>query len=172
MEALTLGHNVLASDSSTKAIKDTTANTSWWLQELALKKAPEITIFKHDATKQFKSETPDVIVTETTLGPNLHKRASIGEAKRYLKEAETLEKAFITNVAAAYPKTPIVCMFPVWYTSKDPLQLTKIWQTIEQLGYDAILPGESAVDDTQSIIYRRPSQFVGREIVVLVPTKE
>lgn len=171
MEALLLHWNVIGTDVSPKAVTDTQHNIDWWLKELALKKEPTVQVFKHDATKPFMTEVqPDVLVTETTLGPNLHIRSGIRDAQNFRKDIEATEAAFLQNAAKAYPASPIVCSFPVWYTSKGAVHLEKIWDVISKLGYDVVLPTDSAATEEHTITYRRPSQFVGRQIAVLVPT--
>lgn len=172
MEALLLNWNVIGSDLSPKAVTDTQRNVDWWLTELALKKEPTVQVFKHDATKPFSPDiAPDVLVTETTLGPNLHIRSSFRDAQSFKKDIEAIEAAFIQNAAAVYPSTPIVCSFPVWYTSKGAIHLEKIWDVIAKLGYDVVLPTDTAATEKHTITYRRPSQFVGRQIAVLLPTR-
>lgn len=170
LEALLMGWNVIGSDNSAKAVKDSNANVAWLTEQYKLKKTQTHEVFKHDATKPFEPKLkPDVIVTETSLGPNLLKRPNVTDSKTYCKEAEALEAAFLKNAKEVYPTTPIVCILPVWYSTKEPLMLEKIWNAINELGYDAILPSESATDQQTSLLYRRPNQFVGRQIVILVP---
>jgi hypothetical protein len=169
LEALLAGYEAHGSDVSQKAVADSTANIEWLRKEYPHAAKPW-SVHTHDATKTFTTTLkPSVIVTETTLGPNLHKRATAQEAQRYATELEAIEAAFLQNAAKKFPGMPIVCIFPVWYSTTATVRLQKIWKKITELGYDAILPTESAARDTVSIIYRRPEQFVGREIVILVP---
>lgn len=172
MEALLRGYSVRASDMSPKAVSDTQKNVAWLRSEYEIPKEAEFNSTEHRIEKPFApAPAIDVVVTETTLGPNLHKRADFSEASRYAKEAEVLEAAFISNVAAVFPKAPIVCMFPVWYTSKGEIKLKQIWSLIEKKGYTPVLPSENSNTTSKSLIYRRPEQFVGREIVILLPKK-
>lgn len=170
MEAVLLNWHVAGSDVSPKAVTDTERNLDWWLKELELKAPPTIQIFKHDASKPFTTTVkPDVLVTETSLGPNLHIRSTLRDAQKFCKEAEVLEASFLQHAASAFPKAPVVCTFPVWYTLKGTVQLTKIWEEIKKLPYTVAFPSKTAEAEQLTYTYRRPSQFVGRQIVVLLP---
>ena len=131
-------------------------------------------VLKKDGVKPFDlKEMPDMIVTETSLGPPLTHRPTMKDAQKLKTENEKLQAGFLKNMAACFPRTPIVCTWPVWYHSKGQIHLEKCWELLHDLGYHATLPPgvESDVPDRLSLVYRRPDQFVGREIVLLVPRK-
>jgi len=139
-----------------------------------LKKDAPSRVWKQDACKPFelnKNEEVDVIVTETTLGPPLEKRASPTIVKKFKSENEKLQEAFLKNAAASLPKTPIVCTWPVWYTKSGPIFLEKVWDAVKNAGFEAVLPKgiQPTSASRPSLLYRRPDQFVGREIVLLKP---
>lgn len=175
LECLVRGWNVLASDKSKKAVGDTEKNLEWARKEYGIaKKDVTSMIFGHDVLKPFAAskEKVDMIVTETTLGPPLTRRPTLKDSQKMRTENEAIQIAFLKNCAQAFPGVPVVCTFPIWYHSKGQTCLEKVWKTVEQLGYEAILPsGTPAVDSETTLVYRRPDQFVGREIVVLKPPK-
>lgn len=173
LESLIRGWNVSASDRSKKAVSDCTTNLDWARKEYSvLKKDVDATVFQHDATKTFDSELkPDVIVTETSLGPPLSKRPTVRDVNGMKAENERLQAAFLKNASEAFPKTPIVCTFPVWYHSKGQTHLEKVWSVMEKTGYRPMLPAGTTPfrPEKPSLLYRRPGQHVGREIVILKP---
>ena len=180
LEALLRKWNVIATDVSLKAVNATQRNIDWIRkEEKILKRDAESVVFKHDATKPFPKEKlqrgfePHVIVTETTLGPNLQSRPTIKDAQKLKTENEKIQAAFLRAAATAFPRAPIVCTWPVWYHAKGQIHLEKIWEVLHDIGYHATLPPgiESDVEGRLSLIYRRPDQFVGREIVMLLPKK-
>jgi tRNA G10 N-methylase Trm11 len=174
MEVLLRGYGVLASDKSDKAVQGTEKNLEWLRkQEKILKTVVPSTVWKQDATKPFMLDVkPDVIVTETSLGPNLRKRPLAKEAQSLRSENDHLQEAFLKNVAATLPGVPLVCTWPVWYCSKGPVRLERIWTLLAKLGYEAVLPkGVVTSLETPSLLYRRPEQFVGRELVLLKPKR-
>ena len=86
-------------------------------------------------------------------------------------ELEHLESDFIRNVATHLPGVPIACTWPVWYSSKGAIHLDAVWETIQELDYHAVTPENIDMEATQhaTLLYRRPDQYVGREIVLLIP---
>jgi hypothetical protein len=171
MECLLHEWGVLASDVSQKAVNGCTKNLDWLRKEEGiLKKDLPSTVWKQDAQKPFTlKELPNVVVTETTLGPALTKRPAVREAQKLRNDNEKIQAAFLKNAAATLPGVPIVCTWPAWFHAKESVKLEKIWKVIESLGYEAVLPTgiEPADPERLTILYRRPGQFVGREIVML-----
>jgi tRNA G10 N-methylase Trm11 len=169
MEALLRSCPVLASDVSQKAVSGCTKNLEWLRkEEKILKKDVSSEVWKHDATKDFAlKKLPDVVVTETTLGSPLMKRPSQKDANSERSENERLQEEFLRNAAAALPGVPLVCVWPVWRTKNTPVFLEKIWKVIEELPYEAVLPIETENKERKTVYYRRPDQFVGREVVLL-----
>lgn len=176
MEAMLRGLPVFASDLSQKAVNATERNLEWLRKVRSITKgAVPSTVWKQDAVKPFALKTPpSVIVTETTLGPPLASRVSIREAQKFRTEAEAVEIAFLRNVAESLPRVPIVCTWPVWFTSKGAIHLERTWDALHDCGFRATLPPgiESDVKGRLSLLYRRPDQFVGREILLLQPTRK
>jgi len=176
MEALLRGWTVLASDASLKAVNGCEKNLDWIRKEFEIKKRDvPSTVWKQDATKPFAlKEHPDVIVTETMLGPALNDRPNVKDVSKYRTESDALEIAFLKNVAASLPNVPVVAMFPVWYVKAGPVRLERVWKALPEIGFEAVLPSGAQADSPEhpSIVYRRADQFVGREIVVLRPIQK
>lgn len=175
LECLVRGWGVLASDSSAKAITGCEKNIEWIRKERKiLKKEVPSTVWKQDARKAFDlKQLPHVVVTETSLGPNLRNRPTQKEAISLRSDAEKLEIEFLENAAESLPGVPLVVTFPVWYASKSPLMLERVLKAAEKLGYTITLPPgiRGTAPDRPTLLYRRPNQFVGREIVLLKPKK-
>jgi tRNA G10 N-methylase Trm11 len=173
LECLIRGWHVLASDSSAKAVGGCEKNVEWIRkEEKILKKDVASMIWKQDATKPFKlKELPDVIVTETSLGPNLRQRPTVTDIKKLKSDNEALQIDFLKNVSETLPGVPLVVTWPVWFANKTQVYLEKPLKQLEKLGYEAVLPPDikPTQDDRVSILYRRPDQFVGREVVMLRP---
>lgn len=176
LECLARTWNVLASDVSLKAVNGCTKNIEWFRKEWKIpKKDADSTVWKQDATQPFAlKKLPDLIVTETTLGPSLTRAPSLGPAERLRKQMEKLEESFLTNAAATLPGVPIVCCWPFWRLAGGNLvRLTGLWEKLPKLGYRAVMPAipKSKEATDFSLLYRRNDQFVGREIVMLRPVK-
>lgn len=176
IESLIRGWPVLASDASLKAVNGCEKNLDWIRKERKiLKKDVSSDQWKHDATKTFElKEKPNVIVTETTLGPGLTERPTVKDVNAIKVECEAIETAFLDNLSKNLPGVPAVVMFPVWYLKTGPVYLDKTWKKLADLGFEPVLPSGSVTDipERTSLLYRRPDQFVGREIVILKPLKK
>lgn len=176
MECLLRQWNVLASDTSVKAVTGTEKNLEWLRkEENILKKDVTSAVWKQDARKPFDlKHKPDVIVTETTLGPSLEKRASLKDVSSLRTENEKLQEEFLKNVAATLPGVPVVATWPVWYTSKGQIRLEKVWDHLHTIGFRVAIPAAVDLEITgrPTLVYRRPGQFVGREIVLLQAMKK
>ncbi len=175
MECLLRGWNVLASDTSQRAVTGTEKNLEWLRKENDIfKKDVWSTVWKQDARRPFVlKQRPDVIVTETTLGPSLEERASLKDVSKLKTENEKLQEDFLRNVVATLPGVPVVATWPVWYTSKGQVRLEKVWDRLHEIGFRLAIPAAVDLDITgrPTLVYRRPGQYVGREIVLLTPAK-
>lgn len=176
MECLLRAWHVEASDSAGKAVTGTKKNLEWLRKERKiLKKDVSENVIKHDATKAFSFKTlPDIVVTETSLGPNLSKKPKKSEVNALKRDNEKLQAAFLENAAATLPDVPIVCMWPFWRMGNENIRLEKIWAALEKSGYEAVLPDGIEPEDPErpSLLYQRKDQFVGREIVMLKPKSD
>lgn len=173
MEALLRGCDVMASDVMQKAVSGTEKNLEWLRKERKIfKKDVNSEVWKQDATKPFNlKQQPDAVVTETTLGTPMEKRPSQKDATAEKRANEQIQAGFLRNAAATLPGVPIVCTWPVWRTKVQPIFLEKIWNVIDELGYEAVLPIDREDHARPTLFYRRSDQFVGREIVLLQPKK-
>jgi len=176
IECLLRGWSILASDASQKAVSGCEKNLEWLRKEKKiLKRDVPSVVWKQDATKPFKveKEKPNAVVTETTLGPGMGARPTVKDAQKLKSENEKLQIAFLKNVASAFPGVPVACTWPVWQTSKGPVRLESVFDELLDIGFTAVLPPGVVADEPSrpTLMYRRPDQFVGREIVLLRPTR-
>ncbi len=176
MECLLRSWPVIASDKSIKAVNGTKKNLDWIRkEEKILKKDVTEDVSKHDATKPFALKNlPNVVVTETTLGENLTKKPTKRDATKLRNENDKLQIAFLENAAATLPGVPIVCTWPFWRLGTEKVQLEKVWKALGDIGYSAVLPADVPIEDPSrlTLLYQRKDQFVGREIVMLMPKKK
>jgi hypothetical protein len=175
LECLVRGWHVLASDVSQKAVNGCEKNLEWLRKEQKiLKKDVESTVFKHDALKPFElKHLPDVVVTETTLGPALLKRPPVKDVLKLRTENERLQSNFLKSCMETLPGVPLVITWPFWKVKNDMILLERAWDYVHAAGFSATLP--PGIEPTRpgrlSLLYRRPDQFVGREIVLLMPRR-
>lgn len=173
MECLLRGFSVLASDVSEKAVSGCKKNLDWVRKEHDVtKKDVSAEVWKHDARKPFgikEKDFPDVIVTEGSLGPALLKRPTVRDAQSMQREVDELTGAFLKNVSTALPGVHVVMTWPVWQTSKGAVHLENVRKNLHNCGFQLITPASvhSEKMPRGTLMYKRPDQFVGREIVIL-----
>jgi tRNA G10 N-methylase Trm11 len=159
-------------------------NLEWARTACSLPLPPDLqTVIRHgDATdtniyrkwgKQF-----DAVVTEGELGPNFSSDPDQRTLDKIIKELLLLNSAFLRAIHPyIVPKGRLVCCFPVWNSVKGaehkPFRLFPlISQKFNVLGYTIISPfpkglGRDTKFCVSTLFYERPSQRVGREIVIL-----
>jgi hypothetical protein len=176
MEALLRRAHVLASDKSERAVKGCSENLRWLRDKVKMPKAVTHEVWKQNAVKPPElPRVPTLIVTETSLGPPLKAAPTKKEIAGFIREAEELEIAFFTNLLSVLPEVPVVCTFPVYLTREGERHfLPKALEKIQKLGYRLTFPGSKYIKftDRHTLLYLRPDQFVGREIVCLLPPKK
>lgn len=172
-EALLLGcRSVVGSDISQKAINETKENLTWLSQTRKLDLS-RMTLLCADVAQLGQSAPPasiDAIVTEPFLGPPQ-------ESDRPLAlrtELETLYlKAFHTFFQLLTTKGRVVFLFPVFYYNEKPHFVLNL-DALLHLGY-RLLPALSSdlidvfrdrLSYRNSIVYHRPGQRVGRELLL------
>jgi hypothetical protein len=176
LEALHRRAHVLASDRSERMLQGCRENIRWLREREKIPKAVLHSVFKHNALKPaVLARKPTIVVTETTLGPPLTKPLNQREIVKLLREAEELEESFFENLKRSLGGVPVVCTFPV-YVSKDRSLhfLPRLLHRIQELGYRLVSLHHPLIEYTSrhTLLYLRPDQFVGREIVCLLSGKE
>lgn len=161
-EALIKGIKVVGSDLDPVAIKAAQQNLEW-LKKTDLTPDPQadIRLFESDATLLTRNDLPhppDMIVSETYLGPPIAK--SLPEEQITALQKDLLQlyrKTFEALHPLLHPGTPIVMAFPAHDTRKGLRRLPHLVEEILPIGYKL----------NRSLLYHRKQQWVGREILIL-----
>jgi tRNA G10 N-methylase Trm11 len=154
--------NIEGSDLSEKAVADSVKNVAW------LK--ARVPVFGRDAAdlgKKVLPNTIDAIVTEPELGPPIPIRTE-RELHRRVDGLTMLYRRFLKSAAPLLaPRGRIVMAWPVFHlgqsvqflTTRDvvPPELHVVWPFHQWLPRTA----------RQTLVYERPGQIVGREVVLL-----
>jgi len=150
------------SDNSENEIQASKQNIEWLINKYNL--AASHHLFLADATKLTQSpDTHYCIVSEGYLGEMLSIAPSSTQIASLEQELARLYLQFLTAITHLQnsPQSVVITL-PCWQT-KDSLIMLKIVDQIINLGY-TIKQFNSV--DTNQLIYRRPSQVVGRQIIV------
>ncbi|MFC1663035.1 TRM11 family SAM-dependent methyltransferase [Patescibacteria group bacterium] len=175
-EALDIGvAEVVGADMDEIAVAKAQKNLEWFRREIR-PQAAQPKIIQSDVMKlsrRLLNRTFDRIVTEGYLGPPLSPRVTTARRKEIISELEGFYERIMPKLKGLLsPNGRMVLALPV-------IKLNNIWQQLklDQL-YDKtglktvpIIPADWAEflnHDGDSVVYNRPQQQVGREIVILI----
>ena len=164
-EALIMGYkNLIGTDVSDQAIKNTEDNLDWTEQNYKLDlKNYKIDIEQCDIkelSNHIETGSVDAILTEPYMGKPLKGKESKQELFEQSQELRELYIIAFEQFAKIIKKNGIVVFIIPRFKYKDNWVVVDILKEIKKLGFlsKPLLP------DTDYLLYHRPNQFVGREI--------
>src|SRR4030095_6950860 len=163
-EALIHGYQVIGSDIDLRMIEYTKTNMEW-----LRKKYNEgflRTLEVRDATvyKWFEMNFVDAIASETYLGRPFSALPIPEVLNVVMRDVDTIHKKFLQNVTRQTKPGFRMCIaVPAWKT-RTGFKHLKTLDSLEELGYTRVSFVHVRNED---LIYHRPDQIVGRELVVL-----
>ncbi len=162
-ESLLRGSAAWGSDLSTSMIKASSDNILWLSEKFDI--SSPYKVFEKNAVEITNlPKERFCIVTEGYLGKMLSEPPSVDFLNTLKSELADLYLGFFKNLQGLIRKPEsIVITLPCWQT-KDGLKKLNIVDQIVNLGY-TIKQFESV--DSKDLIYKRPNQIVGRQILVL-----
>lgn len=180
-EGLILNYSVAGSDISSQVIEKANKNINWTKAHLNTFKQT-VRLFQQDATILKPNDVtppPDIIVTESYLGPAVTFLPDITTIKKNLNYVEELLFRFFKNLQPLIKKnTPIIISMPIYLDKSVTHPIKNLPQRITNLGYKItpLIPKEISTKfnlpqtERPSLIYDRPDQNVGREIFKIIRT--
>ncbi len=161
MEALELGYETRGSDLDPRMVKAAQTNLEWY-SELTNTRHSVMVEEADAATHRWEAKI-GAVVAEIYLGEPMAQAPSDAKLERVMSEVNGLLENTLTNLASQIPSsTPLVLAVPAWFVNNRPKRLP-IVDYLEKFEYNR---QEFKYAD-QPLIYRRPEQVVGRELLVL-----
>jgi tRNA G10 N-methylase Trm11 len=161
-EGLIKSMNVVGSDLSEEAVEAAKTNSEWIKRKYNSNN--DVKIFLQDAAKLNKNvvhQSPDMVVTETYLGPPRRELLSADRIEIIYDEVMPLYLNFLEAIHPLLkPNTPLVIAFPVYHTPNGPMRLPNLIDQITPIGYKL----------HHRLTYRRNDQVVGRDLLILERT--
>lgn len=187
-EALLMGYKVIASDIDKRILDSSRKNLEWFAGELNKKSECQLDLegrlklIQCDVralAKFIPQNSVDAIVTEGTLGPRYERRSPTdAETERNFQELENLYlSAFNVFKNILINGGKVVITFPVYQTRQKKYVYAPFVDKILKVGYTIISPIEkgalksdlaAGLSVRKTIVYDRPDQIVGREIIIFV----
>lgn len=162
IEAIDLGFkNVIGTDIAARAIADSTKNIDWYNKANKTTFKPKLMAADvHTLLQKIQPKSVDAIVTEPFLGQPLRgfeTKEQLTQAARALRLL--YEAAFGVFAQILKPGGTVIFIIPEFYAKNEAITVDCL-SHITGLGLK-IIPLDSNDD---SLLYRRPSQYVGRRI--------
>lgn len=164
-EALLMGFAVSGTDLEPRMVEYSQTNLEWLTKKYSQPVSFDIEV--GDATtatwKQF-----DAIAAETYLGRPFSAPPTPDILEKVMRDVDLIHKKFLQNVARQTSAGFRMCIaVPAWQT-KTGFKHLKVLDSLKDLGYTRLNFVHVSKDD---LIYYRPGQIVGRELVVLERNK-
>lgn len=162
LEAIDLGFfHLIGSDISKKAIDDSTKNVHWYIQKNKITTEPKLILSDiHTLGQKLQPKSVDAIVSEPYMGNPLRGHEPKEQITKITIELRQLyEDAFKTFSPIIKLGGTIIFIIPEFYVNNKVFTVDCL-SHIRKLGFK-VVPLDSTSD---SLLYRRPGQFVGRRI--------
>ena len=177
MEGLFLGYNGIGSDIETEIIEKAKTNIEWVRKFVPYANKYQTSFFAKDATaltKEDLPEEPDLVVTESYLGPPISKIPTEENIQKNFKHIRELEVKFLQCLHPLLKTgTPLIISFPFYRDKNRFIFMDNLIGKITEMGFQMqpLIPEElrgkfnlGGTNQRQSLLYDRPDQIVGREI--------
>lgn len=162
-EAQLMGYNVYGTDLEPRMIEYTGVNLDWLAQKYTM--AGTSLVSQGDATNYSWQQPVDLIACETYLGRPFSALPKADILREVIKDVDTIHRKFLQNVRRQTKPGFRMCIaIPAWKTTYGFNHLPMLDQ-LTDLGYTRI---SFVHTNNRELVYHRPEQIVGRELVVLI----
>lgn len=162
-EALLLGYDAYGTDLAEKMVRYSADNLNWIKDRARLD--GEWTLEEGDAMTTKWQGPIAAVVAETYLGQPFSAPPSSAKLTEVRGNCNHIISQFLKNLLPQLePGTPVILGVPAWNDGSDHFTHLPLTESVEKLGYERI-PLETIRDE--QLLYFRPEQVVGREILIL-----
>ena len=163
-EALLMDNNVIGSDFNPKMVDYSKQNIKWLKSRFKIKNDLQTEFLTADAVKT-KWPNFDTIATETSLGAPLTKIPDQITFNKMFKDTNDLIESFLKNLSTQLIPGKRICIaIPAWRLPDNTIRSLSVIDHLNNLGYNLI---EFKGLKSQELIYLRPNQVVGRQLLAL-----
>ncbi len=164
-EAMLMGNDVIGADLNPQMINFSIDNIKWLKTKFNIDQDITSEFMVGDAiTTQWPHF--DCVATETSLGAPLSKIPNSNSFNKIVENANNLIKGFLENLANQLSSGQRLCIaVPAWKVSSNGFRKLNVIDDLDDLGYNLI---EFKGLNNKELIYLRPSQVVGRQLLALI----
>ncbi len=163
-EAALMGNAVYGSDLAEKMIRYSRDNLNWLQDTYKI----DIDWYLHegDAMDATWQNPITAIASEAYLGQPFSAPPSASKLTEVRGNCNHIITAFLKNLSKQIkPGTPVVLAVPAWNDGKDVFTHLPLVNKVEDYGFERV---ELSTVDTTKLLYFRPEQVVGRELLLLI----
>ena len=162
-EALLAGYSIYGTDIDERMVSYTKQNLQW-LFERNPDIAGGVVVETADATN-YQWPGFSALATEAYLGRPLTRTPARSELDKIIRDVNTITKKFLTNLYPQLrPGRRAAVALPAWQVSKNKFKFLPVIDEITDMGYNVKKFKHVFKNE---LIYYRPNQIVGRQIIVL-----
>lgn len=163
-EAALLGNPVYGTDLAEKMIRYSSDNLNWLQESYNLKVAWDL--HEGDAIDTQWKAPIDAVASEAYLGQPFSAPPSSAKLTEVRGNCNHIISVFLKNLSKQVePGTPVVLAVPAWKDKTDTFTRLPLVNKVEDYGFERI---NLDTVDTSKLIYSRPDQVVGRDLLLLV----
>lgn len=163
-EAMLLGYGVYGTDLSEKMIRFSRDNLNW-LQD-KYKIDSHWYLHEGDAMDAAWQQPIAAVVAETYLGQPFSAPPSSSKLTEVRGNCNHIIGTFLKNISKQLkPGTPVVLAVPAWRSTQGDLTHLPLTTKVEDYGFTRM---DLTTVDASRLLYSRPDQVVGRELLLLV----
>jgi tRNA G10 N-methylase Trm11 len=162
-ESLLRGYRAYGTDLSEKMIQYTNDNLNWLTPQLH--DAPDWNTAVGDAIDTQWQSPIDAVVAESYLGQPFSAPPSDKKLVEVCGNCQHIISGFLKNLASQLaPGTPVVLAVPAWKRTDETFVHLPLVADVERYGFERV---NLKTARPEQLLYARPDQVVGREILVL-----
>lgn len=162
-EALLLGYQAIGTDLEPRMVEYSVANLNWLSEKHHIQETFHVS--QGDATDTTWQQHITAVASETYLGKALSSMPARGELESIVNTGDKIHSAFLKNIAPQIVAGTRLCLaIPAWHVASDNFRILPFQQNLGKLGFKRV---NFTHVDTADLIYYRPEQFVGRQLLTI-----
>jgi predicted RNA methylase len=166
-EALLMGYGAYGTDLEPRMIDYSRQNLEWLATYAA--SSGSVALETGDATDHRWTHPFSAVACETYLGRPLSGWPNPEKLQEIIRTCNVIVQKFMANLAAQMPADTRLCLaVPAWQAPGGRIHHLPLLDQLEILGYNRV---SFSWASGQEMVYRRPDQLVGRELLVMTTRK-
>jgi tRNA (guanine10-N2)-dimethyltransferase len=162
-EALLMGYGAVGTDLEPRMVDYSQANLDWLQQRWHLPQG-KFSLEVGDATNHHWQPF-DSVAAETYLGRPFSSLPDAQTLSQVIRDVDTIHRKFLRNLASQTKPGFRACLaVPAWHVAGNSVKHLPTLDSLQEMGYTRMSFVHARNED---LVYHRPGQVVGRELVVI-----